>query len=336
MQSPIIYCRGGPSERFSDLDVLFLTARQETWGDTLHHNNIILIMAADGWHTFTGEVIPLGVTRVCIDESLTVIPARAFKGNRHIEEVKCHIDVKTVEGYAFHNCRSLRKVRMPGVRVVKRYTFYDCEALTDVECGKLERIRESAFGRCISLGNINLPSAKIVEECAFSRCKSLTNVIFGKELESIGWRAAFYRCTSLERITIPLKDGMITYDSIFQECKNLKHVDLVEGAVLRDTIDALLLDEWRNDMKDEIGAINQILPDTPAGSCYNFEVGGKAQAVRMWIRTVLRKIIHCKAQHCSYLNEAAAALQLDLPNDVVNKNVLPFLELPSYTFQGED
>eukprot|EP00984_Skeletonema_dohrnii_P024260 scaffold13375_cov87-Skeletonema_dohrnii-CCMP3373.AAC.2 len=292
-------------------------------------------MAADGWHIYNGEVIPLDVTRVRIDESLTVIPAAAFQWNLDIEELECHFGVKTVKELAFNNCTSLRRVIMPGVEVVEDEAFYDCEALTDVECGKLERIGESAFGRCISLGSIILPSAKIVEDCVFSRCKSLTNVKFGKELESIGY-AAFYECTSLERIAIPLKDGMITENNTFQRCKSLKQVNLVEGAVLRDTIDALLLDEWRNDMKDEIGAINQILPNTPAGSCYNFEVGGKAQAVRMWIRTVLRKIIHCKAQHRSYLNEAAAALQLDLPNDVVNKNILPFLELPSHTFEGED
>eukprot|EP00984_Skeletonema_dohrnii_P003588 scaffold1216_cov73-Skeletonema_dohrnii-CCMP3373.AAC.1 len=295
-------------------------------------------MAADGYYTFTGregEVIPRNVTRVRIHKSLTVIPADAFEGNRHIEELECHDRVKTVGGWAFANCPSLRIVRMPGVREVESEAFADCEALAIVECGKLERIGESAFGRCISLGSIILQSSKIVEGLAFSRCKSLTNVIFGDKLERIG-RASFYECTSLERIAIPLKDGMITDDNIFQRCKSLKQVNLVEGAVLRDTIAALLLDEWRNDMKDEIGAINQILPNTPAGSCYNSKVGGKAQAVRMWIRTVLRKIIHCKAQHRSYLNEAAAALQLDLPNDVVLKNVLPFLELPSYTFEGED
>eukprot|EP00984_Skeletonema_dohrnii_P009048 scaffold3398_cov84-Skeletonema_dohrnii-CCMP3373.AAC.3 len=281
-------------------------------------------MAADGWHIYNGEVIPPGVTRVRIDESVTDIPAHAFGGNRNIEELECHDRVKTVKEWAFARCPSLRIVIMRGV-----------EALTDVECGKLEIIKESAFAGCKSLRSIDLPSAKIVEVCVFSRCKSLTSVIFGKELERIG-RASFYECTSLQRIAIPLKDGMIAADNTFRGCKSLKQVNLVEGAVLRDTIDALLLEEWRNDMKDKVDAINQSLPDTPAGSCYNFEVGGKAQAVRMWIRTVLRKIIHCKAQHRIYLNEAAAALQLDLPNDIVNKNVLPFLELPSYTFEGED
>jgi hypothetical protein len=167
-------------------------------------------------------------------------------------------------------------------------------------------------------------------------------VKFGDKLERIE-QHAFVACTSLERITIPLKDGMITADDTFQGCKKLERVDLVEGAVLRDTVDALQLEDWRNDMDVEIGAINQSLPNTPAGGGVGAPTpppavitGGKAQAVRMWIRSVLGNIVRYKAQHHSLLNEAATSLQLALPNDIVMNNVLPFLELPSYTFEGED
>eukprot|EP00985_Skeletonema_marinoi_P017492 scaffold9599_cov152-Skeletonema_marinoi.AAC.2 len=299
-----------------------------------------MMIAADRWYTFTGregEVIPNGITRVRIHESLTVIRAWAFKGNRSIEEVKCHDRVKTIEESAFFNCPSLRRVIMPGVEEVEGWAFDGCKALTDVECGKLEIIGYGAFRCCESLGSINLPSAKIVKRYAFDECRALKNVLFGKALKSIG-RGAFRNCTSLERITIPLKDNMITHDNIFQGCKNLKHVDLVEGAVLRDTIAALLLEEWRNIMNEEINAINQSLPTTPAGSNDFYDVGGKAEAVQLWIRSVLRKTIQYKAQHQHVLEEAAATLQLQvaLPQDIVIKNVLPFLELPSYTFELGD
>ncbi|KAK1733369.1 leucine-rich repeat domain-containing protein, partial [Skeletonema marinoi] len=134
------------------------------------------MMAADGYYIYNGlEAVPLGVTRVRIDESLTVIPAYAFYNNRTIEEVECHDRVKTVEGYAFQHCPSLRIVIMPGVEAVEQEAFYDCFALTDVECDMLERIGHHAFAGCISLGSVYLPSAKIVEDRAFSRCKSLTN-----------------------------------------------------------------------------------------------------------------------------------------------------------------
>eukprot|EP00984_Skeletonema_dohrnii_P022512 scaffold11639_cov78-Skeletonema_dohrnii-CCMP3373.AAC.2 len=293
-------------------------------------------MAADGCYIYygrDGEVIPRNVTRVRIDESLTVIPANAFRGNPSIKEVECHDRVKTVKEWAFAGCPSLRRVIMPGVEVVEGHAFYYCKALEDVEGDKLEMIEERAFNCCYSLRSINLPSAKIVEGGALSNCTPLTNVKFGKELESIG-EMAFHRCTSLERITIPLKDGINAADNIFQMCEKLEHVDLVEGAVLRDTIAALLLEEWRNDMDVEIGVINQSLPTAPAGD--DFDQGGKARAIRMWISSVLHKIVQYKAEHRRLLNEAATILQHALPNDMVNENVLPFLELPSYTFEGED
>jgi metal-dependent amidase/aminoacylase/carboxypeptidase family protein len=115
----------------------------------------------------------------------------------------------------------------------------------------------------------------------------------------------------------------------------LKHVDLVEGEV-HETIAALLLEGWKNDMNEEINSINQSLPTTPAGSDDFYDVGGKAEAVQSWIASVLGKIIQYKAQHRSYLNEAATTLKLALPNDIVMNNVLPFLELPSYTSEGGD
>ena len=153
---------------------------------------------------------------------------------------------------------------------------------------------------------------------------------FGKELETIGY-GAFNNCTSLQRITIPLKDGIITHDNIFDGCDNLKHVDLVEGAILKETVTALQLEDWRNDMNAEIDAINQIiLPLAPAGM-------KKARLIRPWIRAVVGKIVHYKIQHSRLLNEAATSLELALlPKDIVIKNVLPFLELPSYAFEGEE
>jgi len=294
----------------------------------------LLPQAADGYHLFTGGQIPLGVTRVRIDESLTIIPAWAFQGNIDIEEVECHDGIETVGEWAFNNCASLRIVRMPGVKVVEEWAFGDCEALRYVECDKLEKIGVEAFCGCEALRSVNMLSVKIVEPSAFCGCEALTKVEFSDKLERLEKRAL--RCCSLERITIPLKDGIIAYDDIFRGCKKLKHVDLVEKAALHETIAALQLDKWKNDMKDEIIAINQRLPTARAGGGSGFDAGEKAQAVQLWISSVLGKIVQYKAEHRRYLNEAATTLQTYLPNDILLENVLPFVELPSYTFQGED
>eukprot|EP00984_Skeletonema_dohrnii_P030269 scaffold21639_cov77-Skeletonema_dohrnii-CCMP3373.AAC.3 len=334
-------------------------ARQTSFFGQDYPPSAFAMMAADEYYTFTGGVVPRHVTRVLIDKSITVIPARAFSRHRNIIEVICHDGVVRVGEEAFSGCISLRRVIMPGVKVIERNAFWNCDALTNVECGKLEIIGDSAFTYCKSLRSINLPSAKIVGRDAFWWCYALTNINFCKELESIR-AGAFYGCTSLERINIPLKDGMINDDNVFMGCGNLKHVDLVEGAVLRETIAALQMEEWKKVMRSKIDAIKHIVPNTPAGNMYG-DVGGKAVAIRMWIESVLHKIIHYKAEHHRYLKEAATILELALwkkslsemnvPEgdedgrakcrvkcgaDVVMKNVLPFLELPPYTFGGED
>ena len=122
----------------------------------------------------------------------------------------------------------------------------------------------------------------------------------------------------------------------------MKQVDLVEGVQLHhETIAALQLEEWRNDMFDEIDSINEILPNTDAGGwdyiTHVYSVGEKALVIRRWIGSVLRKINHYIAEHRRLLDEdVATTLELILPAEIVMNNVLPFLELPSHTFEVEE
>ncbi len=288
-------------------------------------------MMAPEYYIFTGGVVPDHVTHVRIGLALKFVLARAFYQHANIQAVICHEGVEKIEQNAFSCCPRLRRVIMPGVKEVEKCVFNWCTALNYIECSKLEIIGEGAFCACKSLSSIDLPSIRIVWGGAFDGCRNLTNAKFGKDLKSIS-NEAFCGCTSLERITLPLKDRMFAFDDIFQYCKKLNHVDLVGG--VHETVAALLLEEWKDDMNEEIDSISRVLPNTRTGS-WN-DPGGKAKEIRTWIRSVLHKIVRYKAEHRSYLNEAATTLHSALPNDIVLKNVLPFLELPSYTFQGED
>ena len=288
-----------------------------------------------------GEIIPDGATHIIIAEGVTFVRARAFQRHPNIIEVICLDKVEKIEHAAFYGCHSLKRVIMPGVKVVERNAFEDCKALENVECGKLEIIKAYAFGNCEYLMSINLPSARIIEEEVFFCCYELRNVKFGGKLERVE-EAAFYRCESLERIAIPLKDGIISADNIFQLCAKLRQVDLVEGAELHETIAALQLEEWRNDMNEVIDYMNQNLRNLPAGEEWDDhamewgETGEKALAIRTWLRSVLGKINHYKAQHQHVLDEAVSTLHHVLPCDILVNNALPFLALPEHTFEVED
>ena len=276
-----------------------------------------------------GERIPREATHIIVGEDVTVILYQAFSNHPNIVEIICHDGVKKIEECAFNYCPSLRRVIMPGVKIAEEEAFNECIALTDVECGKLETIGEATFSECESLRSINLPSARIVDEGAFCECRSLTDVKFGGMLERIEKRA-FLDCPSLERITIPLKDGIITADNTFKFCDNLKQVDLIEGEDLHETVAALHLVEWRNDMNKEIDSINQILPNARAGYFDNYvdDDGEKARKIRRWIKSVLDKMIRYQEEHDHVLKEAATTLQFALPQDLAMNNILPYLALP--------
>ena len=117
----------------------------------------------------------------------------------------------------------------------------------------------------------------------------------------------------------------------------MKRVDLVEGE-LHETIAALQLEEWRDNMIEEINSINLILPTTYAGY-YDYDngedYGEKAQVIRTWLRSVLVKIIRYEGEHQRLLEVAENSLQLHyLPKDILTNNILPFLVLP-YSFGVE-
>ena len=122
---------------------------------------------------------------------------------------------------------------------------------------------------------------------------------------------------------------MITDDDAFLGCIALKYVNLVEG-VLHRTVATIQLELWRKDMNEETGEINQILPSADAGGysddLFDYDEGEKAQTIRRWVRSFLRKIIHYKVEHQRIVDEKIApTLQLALPCEIVMNTVSSLL-----------
>eukprot|EP00985_Skeletonema_marinoi_P010521 scaffold4934_cov69-Skeletonema_marinoi.AAC.1 len=95
------------------------------------------------------QEVPHDVRRVIIDQSVKIIPKKAFYQRQQLVSVKMHDGVEIVGRWAFSRCTSLRQLKLPGVKEVRYMAFYDCGALADVEFGdKLETIGSNAFFRC--------------------------------------------------------------------------------------------------------------------------------------------------------------------------------------------
>jgi hypothetical protein len=194
------------------------------------------------------------------------------------------------------------------VKIIPEAAFGGRTQLVSVETHDgIEKIEKCAFADCDSLRGIKLPGVKEIEGSAFWGCRAMTVAEFGNKLETIG-ECAFVFCPLLQRIAIPLKNEMFLIDTDlqrynqFDECENLTTVDLVGG--IHKTIVSLLLESWRDEMNQEINRVNRMLPNTP--------VNAKTAVIQEWIRSVINRMEHYKAEHNRLLKEDMTQLELVL------------------------
>jgi hypothetical protein len=254
---------------------------------------------------YIGGIAPQHVVNAIIDESVEEIDDDAFRYNRNLRSVVCHNRVLKVGKWAFGNCRSLERVKMPGVKIIEDYAFYECSSLTHVEFDTLETVGDTVFFRCTSLRWVKMPKVKAIGKIAFMN-SGVEDAELGEDLETIG-NGAFWS-SKLRRIAIPLKDEMFEWSKAvgtytqFHYCPNLATVDLVGG--IHKTVSSLHLESWREEMNEEIQRINQTLPFTDSDE--------KADGIVQWIQLVISKIDLYKAEHRALLREATTLLELAL------------------------
>ena len=71
-----------------------------------------------------------------------------------------------------------------------------------------------------------------------------------------------------------------------------------------NTVASLHLEMWKNEMKREIYRMNQVLPNTDAAH--------KTEEIQQWLKSVIQRINHYKAEHKRILKEATTQLELAL------------------------
>ena len=311
--------------------------------------------AANNTFVYLGgeQEVPDGVTHAVIDRSVKNVRRNAFRDRRRLVSVMFHDGVEIIEVEAFSGSESLRSIKLLGVREIEEEAFVCCFALTDVEFGdRLETIGIQAFS-CCPLRSIKIPSVRTVQQYAFSNCSVLMEAEFGNDLETIDCNS-FVNCINLQRIVIPLKHNLFTFDrdeeryNQFRECPNLTTVDIVGTERIGNTISFLLMKSWKDEMNEEIGRINRVLPNAPAEE--------KTDLIRLWIRSVINRLDHFRAEHIRLLKDGMTLLELALwrakldevkrPEtakidstiarseqritsgaDIVIRNVVPFLQL---------
>ncbi len=99
----------------------------------------------------------------------------------------------------------------------------DCRNLKKVNLPPLKVLPKNLFKGCVSLEEIVIPdTVEVIEEGCFYGCKNLKRIIFSKNLKEIG-DYAFKRCFALESVVFPETLKKLGHKA-FEDDKNLKIV----------------------------------------------------------------------------------------------------------------
>ena len=139
-------------------------------------------------------------------------------------------NTKTIQTYAFSNCKNLTSANLTGVQNIMEAAFVNCENLTTVILTEENKIGYGVFENCYKLANIDLSKTTFIHNYAFACCYELTNVdlrsLARENNETLG-AYAFQNCKKLE--SVRLGNCIISHDDTFEGCDNFKTI-YIEGA----------------------------------------------------------------------------------------------------------
>ncbi len=160
----------------------------------------------------TVEVIGESVFRECpnlktvtINALVDKLPNCTFQDCQFLYEVVLPESISVI-GHGAYRASGIASVVVPDtVKSIESYAFADCKSLVDVEImeGALTEVGGAAFENCVSLTTLLIPEGvtRIGGHMCMG-CTSLSYVSIPSTINMIG-SAAFYDCISLETLYVP-------------------------------------------------------------------------------------------------------------------------------------
>lgn len=136
--------------------------------------------------------------------------------------------VRTIGGYAFHQCEEVTSVQLPEtITAIDGSAFQNCRNLSTINLpDSIQYIGGLAFGWS-GLTEVTLPqNLKSIQTYTFSNCYSLGKVVFPEGLTEIGERA--FEWCNLSEVIIPQSVTSIG-EYAFQYCGYLSHLELTDS-----------------------------------------------------------------------------------------------------------
>jgi len=215
--------------------------------------------------------VPLDVTHVRIDPSVTSVPEMAFRSRQKLEVVELPEGLIRIEYNAFYGCASLKRINIPStIEEIGGSAFENCHKLDKITLPDgLQRLSNYAFYHCESLQRINIPPRlQVINEGAFCNCESLTDIRFSEGLREIG-EDAFSRCVYLVSVTLPSSLKVVGIES-FEGCERLNKVHMP------DTVESIQPRAFKN-----CNFTNFRIPPSIGNSVDISIVGGNASLVSL-------------------------------------------------------
>lgn len=135
------------------------------------------------------------------------------------------IPVKTVEYYAFGQCKNIKCVTLPtGSEIIGDWAFYNCTGITAINIQDgLKALGTGSFDGCKSLTDISLPSGITdIKYRTFAGCENLVRMDIPNTTEHIGDQA-FLGCKKLIHTVLPESITSVGAEA-FSSCGNLKDI----------------------------------------------------------------------------------------------------------------
>ena len=141
------------------------------------------------------------LTKVEFNSCASYMTNNMFYSCKRLRSVSGMECVKTIGGFVFAHCDSLRTVGNISPTMVGQYGFYNCKKLESFDLSQVTSVGEDAFYSCQSLKTVDMPEVSSMGGSCFSSCSALTSVSIGDKLSKIP-SSAFSGCSALKTITL--------------------------------------------------------------------------------------------------------------------------------------